>query len=186
MAVLAAELGLPSPIAIQAEYSLVERTAEHEHVPLAAGYGMGLVPWSPLAGGFLTGKNGRGDRREGSERLNGGNPLGSSKFTDRNRAILDALKAVAAELDCFPARVALAWTVTQPRIDALLLGANRPNQVSKNVGSLSLDLLAEQRARLDAASALEPAFPYLGFNDGVKRSIFGGNDVTAWPGAVEQ
>lgn len=184
MAVLAAERGLPGPIAIQAEYSLVERTAEREHVPLAAECGMGLVPWSPLAGGFLTGKYARDDKREGSERLNGGNPLGSSKFTDRNWAILDALKSVAAELDCPPARVALAWTVTQPRVDALLLGASRPEQVTENVAALALDMSDKHRAGLNAASALEPAFPYAGFNAGVKRSIFGGTEVTGWPGSV--
>ena len=184
MAVLAAERGLPGPIAIQAEYSLVERTAEREHVPLAAECGMGLVPWSPLAGGFLTGKYGREDKREGSDRLNGGNPLGSTKFTDRNWAILDALKAVATEIDSPPARVALAWTVTQPRVDALLLGASRPEQVRENIAALSLDLPAEQRAVLDAASALEPAFPYAGFNGGVKRSIFGGKDVASWLGGT--
>ncbi len=184
MAVLAAERGLPGPIAIQAEYSLVERTAEREHVPLATECGMGLVPWSPLAGGFLTGKYGRDDKREGSDRLNGGNPLGSSKFTERNWGILDALKTVATELDCPPTRVALAWTVTQPRVDALLLGVSRPEQVRENIAALSLELPAGHRAALDAASALEPAFPYLGFNDGVKRSIFGGSDVASWPGGA--
>ncbi len=182
MAVLAAERGLPGPIAIQSEYSLVERTAEREHVPLAAECGMGLVPWSPLAGGFLTGKYGRDDKREGDGRLNGSNPLGSSKFTDRNWDILDALKTVATDLDCPPARVALAWTMAQRRVDALLLGASRPEQVTENVAALSLDLPPEQRATLETASALEPAFPYLGFNDGVKRSIFGGTDVVGWTG----
>ena len=183
MAVLAAERGLPGPIAIQAEYSLVERIAEREHVPLAADCGMALVPWSPLAGGFLTGKYGRDDKREGSDRLNGGNPLGTSKFTDRNWRILDTLKVVADELDCPPARVALAWTVSRARVDALLLGASRPDQVRENIAALSLNLPAGQRAALDAASALEPAFPYLGFNDGVRRSIFGGSDVAGWPGS---
>ncbi len=91
IAVLAAERGLPGPIAIQAAYSLVERTAEREHVPLAQECGMGLVPWSPLAGGFLTGKYGRDDKREGSDRLNGSNPLGSTKFTERNWHILAVL-----------------------------------------------------------------------------------------------
>ena len=180
MAVLAAERGLPGPIAIQAEYSLVERAAEREHVPLAVECGMGLVPWSPLAGGFLTGKYARDDKREGSDRLNGANPLGGTKFTDRNWAILDALKAVAAELDVAPARVALAWTARRPRVDALLLGASRPEQITDNVAALDLDLPDDAVAKLDRASALEPAFPYLGFNADVKRSIFGGTDVAGW------
>ena len=180
MAVLAAERGLPGPIAIQAEYSLVERTAEREHVPLATECGMGLVPWSPLAGGFLTGKYGRDDKREGNERLNGGNPLGSSKFTDRNWGILDALKRVAEEAGVPPAKVALAWTVARPGVDALLLGASRPQQVIDNVAALDLALTDKQRATLEKASALDPAFPYLGFTADVKRSIFGGQDVAAW------
>ncbi len=180
MAVLAAERGVPGPIAIQSEYSLVERTAEREHVPLAAECGMALVPWSPLAGGFLTGKYARDDKREGDGRLNGSNPLGSSKFTDRNWDILDILKEAADELDCPPARVALAWTMAQRRVDALLLGASRPEQVTENVKALSLDLPDAQRAALDKASAPDPAFPYAAFNDGVKQSIFGGSDVTGW------
>ena len=180
IAVLAQERGLPGPIAIQAEYSLVERTAEREHVPLARECGMGIVPWSPLAGGFLTGKYRRDDKREGNERLNGGNPLGGSKFTDRNWQILDALKKVADGIGCAPAKVALAWTITQPRVDSLLLGASKPEQVRDNVAALDLDLSHGQRLALDEASALEPAFPYLGFNDGVKRSIFGGKDVVGW------
>ena len=180
MAVLAAERGLPSPIAMQAEYSLVERTAEREHVPLARECGMGVVPWSPLAGGFLTGKYGRDDKREGNDRLNGANPLGGSKFTDRNWSILDALKRVAEEAGAPPAKVALAWTVARPGVDALLLGASRPEQVSDNVAALDLALTDEQRATLEEASALDPAFPYLGFTGDVKRSIFGGRDVAAW------
>ena len=86
---------------------------------------MGLVPWSPLTGGFLTGKCGREDKREGNERLNGGNPLGSSKFTDRNWLILDALKAAAADIGCPPARAALVWTINRPRVDALSAPAGR-------------------------------------------------------------
>ena len=181
IAVLAAERGLPGPIAIQAEYSLVERTAEREHAPLAAERGLALVPWSPLAGGFLTGKYGRDDKREGAERLNGGNPLGSSKFTDRNWSILDVLRTVANEAECPPAKVALAWTIARPVVGALLLGASRPEQVRDNIAALELTLSDSQRSALDKASELEPAFPYLGFTDQVKRSIFGGCDVGGWP-----
>ncbi len=180
IAVLAAERGLPGPVAIQAEYSLVERTVEREHVPLAVECGMGLVPWSPLAGGFLTGKYGRGDKREGSDRLNGANPFGGSKFTDRNWAILGVLKQVAEEVEAPPARVALAWAISQLRVDSLLLGASRPAQVRENVAALDLTISDAQRVRLDRASALEPAFPYLGFTPDVKRSIFGGADVRGW------
>ncbi len=184
MAVLAAERGLPGPVAIQAEYSLVERTAEREHVPVASECKMGLVPWSPLAGGFLTGKYKRAGKRESSDRLNGGIPLDSSKFGHCNWVILDALEEVAAEIGCPPARTALAWTIARPRVDALLLGASRPQQARDNVAVLTLDLSKNQRASLDAASALKPALPYSGFGDDVKRSIFGGTDVAGWPGGL--
>ncbi|WP_420606508.1 aldo/keto reductase [Novosphingopyxis sp.] len=178
--VMAAERGLPGPIAIQSEYSLVERTPEHEHVQMVRELGLGLVPWSPLAGGFLTGKYERDDKREGDGRLNGDNPLGGSKFTDRNWSILDALKEVAKEADVPPARVALAWTINRPGVDALLLGASRPEQVTENSAALDFVLTDDQRAALDKASALEPAFPYLGFTDSVKSSIFGGTSVSSW------
>ena len=180
MAVLAEERGLPGPIALQTEYSLVERTAEREHVPLARECGMGLIPWSPLAGGFLTGKYQKDEKREGASRLNGGNPLGASKFTDRNWAILETLKNVAAEIDCPVARVALAWTIAQPQVHALLLGASKQTQISENLAALALDLPIELRKRLDATSALEPAFPYSGFTEQVKCSIFGGADVRCY------
>ena len=180
IAVLAAERGLPGPIAIQSEYSLVERTAEREHVPMARELGLGIVPWSPLAGGFLTGKYARDEKREGDDRLNGDNPLGGSKFTERNWSILDALKTVAQDAGVPLTRVALAWTVSRPGVDALLLGASRPEQVTENVAALDFVLTDGQRAALDEASALEPAFPYLGFTDGVKSSIFGGTSVSSW------
>jgi hypothetical protein len=97
-ATIAAERRIPGPIAMQLEYSLVARDVEGEHIPAAREGGMGVMPWSPLAGGFLTGKYKRGDTGD-SGRLSGANPFGDSKFVDRNWAILDALNAVAAEID---------------------------------------------------------------------------------------
>ena len=82
-ATVAAERRIPGPIAIQVEYSLVARDVEGEHIPAAREAGMGVMPWSPLAGGFLTGKYRREDT-SGSGRLSGPNPFGNSKFTTRN------------------------------------------------------------------------------------------------------
>ncbi len=180
MSVLAAQLGIPGPIAIQSEYSLVERHLENEHVPCAAECGLGLIPWSSLAGGFLAGKYERDAERSGNERLSGSNPLGDTKFTERNWAILDVLKTVAAEVDRVPAQVALAWALAKPGISSLLLGASKPEQVSTNIAALELTLTASQMSQLDDISALPPAFPYAGFNADVRRSIFGGQNVRGW------
>jgi aryl-alcohol dehydrogenase-like predicted oxidoreductase len=90
-ATIAAERRVPGPVVIQVEYSLVARDVEAEHFPAAREGGMGVIPWSPLAGGFLTGKYRREDT-SGTGRLSHANPFGNSKFADRNWDILDVLK----------------------------------------------------------------------------------------------
>ena len=112
-ATIAAERRIPGPVAIQVEYSLVARDVEGEHIPAAREAGMGVMPWSPLAGGFLTGKYRREDT-SGSGRLSGANPFGNSKFVDRNWDVLQVLKSVAAEVDRPAAQVALAWSWRVP------------------------------------------------------------------------
>ena len=199
MATLAEARGLPGPIALQTQYSLIERSAEWEHVPAAQALGIGMQPWSPLAGGFLTGKykrdviesrnakgegpegeSAKGDDAKGDGRLTGANPLGQTPFTERNWAILDALKRVADECGRSPTEVALAWTASQPGVDSVLIGASRAEQLSANIAALDITLSDAQLAALAQASALPAAFPWSGFGDGVKRSIFGGADVQAW------
>ena len=181
MATLAAESGLPSPIALQTQYSLVERAADYEHFHAARELGIGVVPWSPLAGGFLTGKYHRGDAAPtGDGRLASDNPLGQTPFTDRNWAILDVVRRVAAEVGRTPAEVALAWTVAQSGVDAVLIGASQPDQLAPNVEALDLALTVEQHAALDEASAPPQAFPWNAFTPAIRQHIFGGTDVTAW------
>ncbi len=181
MATLAAERGLPGPIALQTQYSLVERAADYEHLPAARELGIGVVPWSPLAGGFLAGKYDRGDGAPtGDGRLAGDNPLGQTPFNDRNWAILDVVRRVAAEVERSPAEVALAWTAARRGVDTVLIGVSRPDQLAPNVAALDLDLTADQHAALDAASASPPAFPWNAFGPAIRRRIFGGTDVTAW------
>ena len=181
MAALATARGVPGPIALQTEYSLVERNVEHEHAPAARDAGIGIVPWSPLAGGFLADKYRRdGDGAAGDGRLSGSNPFGATKFTDRNWRLLDALRHVAAELGRPPAEVALAWTVARPGVSALLLGASRPEQLHANLAALAITLAPRQLTALDEASAPAPMFPYAAFSAGVRRSVFGGTDVAAW------
>ena len=181
MAVLAEARGVPGPIAVQMEYSLVERTVEREHVPAARECGLGIMPWSPLAGGFLAGRYKRdADRAATGGRLSGANPFGDSKFTERNWRVLDALRGVAAEAGVAPAQAALAWALARPGVAALLIGASRVEQLHDNLAALQVALSPQQVRALDAASALEPAFPYSGFTAQVRRSIFGGTGVQGW------
>jgi len=199
LATLARLRGDPAPVGLQYFYSLVERGVEAEHLPLARSAGMGLVPWSPLAYGLLTGKYDRAtveagpklaggvpneagqettERPAEDKRLDGDNPFGDMLFTDRNWQILDVLKRVAAEIEETPARVALAWVIGQPGVASTLMGVSRPEQVTGNVAALGLHLPVEHRATLDAASGGTLPFLYGLFEQAARNQIvFGGGDV---------
>ena len=176
---IAAERRVPGPVAIQVESARVARDGEAEHGPAAREGGMGVVPWSPLAGGFLSGKYRRGDTAD-TGRLSGANPFGDSKFTDCNWNILETLKAVAAELGRPVAQVALAWTLARPGVSATLVGASKVTQLADNIAATEIRLEDEQLARLNAAST-----PPVGFSAGLtapflRRMVFGGHDVAGW------
>ncbi|MDF5728194.1 MAG: aldo/keto reductase [Rhizonema sp. PD38] len=180
-ATLASAHNLPAPIALQLEYSLVERSIEREHLPAARDGGLGICPWSPLAGGFLAGKYQRADAgATGEGRLSGSNPFGDTKFSDRNWHVLDALRSVAAQVDRPLAQVALAWVLAQPGITAPILGASKLEQLHDNLASLDICLTEEQLRTLNEHSALDPAFPYGIFTSEVNRMIFGGATVQGW------
>ena len=178
-ATIAVERRLPGPIALQLEYSLVARDVESEHFPAAREGGMGVVPWSPLAGGFLSAKY-RRENTAGSGRLSGPNPFGDSKFTARNWEILDTLKAVAAEVEQPAAAVALAWTLARAGVASTIIGARTVSQLESNIAATDIRLTSAQMQRLDEASA-----PALGFSSGlvqpaIRRMIFGGHEVAGW------
>lgn len=178
-ATIAAERRAPGPIAIQVEYSLVARDVESEHIPAAREAGMGVMPWSPLAGGFLTGKYRRDDTKD-TGRLSGANPFGDSKFADRNWDILDALKTVAAELERPVAQVALSWVMARPGVTSTIIGARTPAQLAANIAATEIVLSESQMDRLTAASA-----PALGFSAAlaspmIRRMVFGGHSVAGW------
>ena len=178
-ATIAAERRIPGPIAIQVEYSLVARDVESEHIPAARESGMGVMPWSPLAGGFLSGKYRRVDTTD-TGRLSGPNPFGDSKFIDRNWDVLDTLKSVAAELDRPMAQVALAWVMGRPGVTTTIIGASKPTQLESNIAAADVELSESQMRRLNQAGA-----PALGFSAGlvapmIRRMVFGGNSVAGW------
>ncbi|WP_309572497.1 aldo/keto reductase [Deinococcus sp.] len=179
VAALAQAHHVPGPVAMQLEYSLVARDVETEHVPAARDGGLGVVPWSPLAGGFLAGKYQRaGQDVTGQGRLSGSNPFQGpfTKFTERNWAILDALRAVAAEVNRPPAQVALAWLVARPGVTSTILGASTLTQLQDNLASLELTLTPDQLGTLNTASAPSGAF----FSADLRRVVFGGADVQNW------
>ncbi|MEG3125418.1 aldo/keto reductase [Sphingomonas sp. GB1N7] len=178
-ATIATERRVPGPIALQLEYSLVARDVEAEHFPAAHEGAMGIMPWSPLAGGFLTGKYARGNTAD-TGRLSGANPFGDSKFVDRNWDILDVLQAVASELDRPAAQVALAWTLARPGVASTLIGASKVSQLDSNIAATDIRLSEDQMARLDTASAPAPGFSASLAQPFIRRMIFGGNDVAGW------
>ncbi|MEQ8434253.1 MAG: aldo/keto reductase [Oceanicaulis sp.] len=178
-ATIAAERRAPGPIAMQLEYSLVARGVEAEHFPAAREAGMGIMPWSPLAGGFLSGKYSREDT-SGKGRLSGANPFGSSKFTDRNWAILDMVKEVASELECEPAQAALAWTVARPGVTSTLIGARRRAQFQSNMAAINITLSEDQMQRLNAVSAPDESFSSALTAPAVRKMLYGGHDVAGW------
>ena len=178
-ATIAVERRAPGPIAMQLEYSLVARDVEAEHFPAAREAGMGIMPWSPLAGGFLTGKYKRGDTGN-TGRLSGPNPFGNSKFTDRNWDILNVLRDLAAELNRPAAQVALAWAMSRPGVASTLIGASSLSQLASNIAATDIVLSPAHMARLDTASTPAMGCSASLAQPAIRRMVFGGNDVSAW------
>lgn len=178
-ATIASERGLPGPIAMQLEYSLVARDVESEHIPAALETGMGIMPWSPLAGGFLSGKYERGTTAD-TGRLSGANPFGQSKFTGCNWDILDVLKDVANEAQCTPAQAALAWVMARPGVSSTLVGASGVEQLAANIAASEVQLTENQTERLDEASTPHANFTASLASADIRRMIFGGHDVRRW------
>jgi len=143
----------------QMQYSLLIRGIEREHLPIAVTEGVGILPWSPLAGGFLSGKYDRGVRPEGS-RLARWNDAFKRFDNDRGWGLIDTLRAVAAEVNATPAQVALAWTLHKPGVTSVIFGARSVAQLDDNLPAGTLALSPEQVARLEAATGFEVGYPY--------------------------
>ncbi len=146
-------------VTLQAQYSLLVRDLEREHVPLCRDEGLGILPWSPLAGGFLTGKFERGQPAQGGTRL--GEKDRMARFdTERNWKIIDAVRAVAAETGATASAVSLAWLLAKPQVSSVIFGARTIEQLDANLAAADLELTAGQLAALDQASAFELGYPY--------------------------
>ena len=151
-----ADLRGVAPIAaMQLEYSLVQRSIEREHLPLARACDIAITAWSPLAGGILSGKYTRAAKAEGPRRMDS---MQLQPLDDRNRRIAEAVDALAERLGVQSAQVALAWLIAAGVIP--VVGATSAQQMSENLGALDLDLAPADLAELNAASAFDAGHPY--------------------------
>jgi aryl-alcohol dehydrogenase-like predicted oxidoreductase len=152
--------GLGRFVTLQAHYNLATRALEREHVPLCTKFGLGILPWSPLASGLLTGKYRRDQEPAEGTRLAQWKERYAGFNTERNWRIVEALVAVAAELGKPPSQVALAWLLARPSVSSVIFGARTVAQLEENLGAAELELSPEVIARLDSASAFELGYPY--------------------------
>ncbi len=158
-------LGLVEPVTLQPQYSLIVREIEWEVVPAVLDAGLGMLPWSPLGGGYLSGKYRRDERPSGATRLGEDPERGMEAWerrgTERTWGIIDAVQAVAQECGASMAQVALAWVNGRPGVTAPILGARTLEQLEDNLGAVDVALEAEQLSRLDDASDLHASdYPY--------------------------
>jgi aryl-alcohol dehydrogenase-like predicted oxidoreductase len=177
-----AELRGLAPVAgLQVEHSLVERTTEQELLPMAQALGLGVVAWSPLGGGLLTGKYRRGEngRAQGF-----GGRVFQAENSPQRAAILDTLLALAKDIGATPSQVAIAWVAAKGSLP--IIGPRSVVQLEDNLAAVNLTLTAEQIARLDEVSAVPEIFPYsLLSNHEYRQRIAGGRldklDLPATP-----
>jgi len=158
--------GWAPPVTLQPQYSLLVRGIEHEIVPAALDQAIGLLPWSPLAGGWLSGKYQRNAVPTGATRLGTNPDRGMEAYGPRNEdehtwRVLDALKGVADAVGSTQAAVALAWLDAQPAVTSTILGARTIEQLQQNLAAVDLELDADQVATLtDASTPRTEVYPY--------------------------
>jgi aryl-alcohol dehydrogenase-like predicted oxidoreductase len=176
---LAEHQGKERLIALQLEYSLLDRHLEREHIPVAQELQMAVCPYSPLAMGYLSGKyEGKVTGVEG--RLAKMANSSSVWFTERNSRILAVLVAVAKKIDRTPAQVALSWVATQPGITSTLIGATSREQLEHNLASIEFTIPGDLRRQLDEVSGLPSVRLYESFGSAALASINGTAPVRPW------
>lgn len=143
-------------VALQIEYSLLERTVEGELIPMAREMGLGVTPWGPLKSGALSGKYTRGN--DGKQQAGRG-PFVLSNLNERTYGIVDELIEIAGALDATPARVALSWVQSRPGVTSTIIGARTLAQLDDNLAALDVKLTPEQIRALDALSRPTLGFP---------------------------
>lgn len=147
-------------ISLQAQYSLIVRDLEREHIPLCQAHGLGLLPWSPLAAGFLSGKYRRGQAAPSGSRMEQMKARFARLDNERNWRILAVVDEVAKETGATPSQVALAWLLGRSTVSSIIFGARTAAQLDENLGAAALKLDNGHRKRLDEVSAIELGYPY--------------------------
>jgi aryl-alcohol dehydrogenase-like predicted oxidoreductase len=168
---LAAFRGLSRPVTLQPQYNLLTRELEWEIVPAVLHNGLGLLPWSPLSGGLLTGKYRRaeaaGDGTRIGERVRG--DVGMYEAHARRQRtwdVIDALTVIASDRGASPSQIALAWVAARPAVTSVILGARTLDQLEDNLGAAKLRLTDDEMSRLDVASDPKPVeYPYGSFGE---------------------
>lgn len=167
-------------IALQLEYSLLERTIEGELIPAALEFGLGVTPWSPLRSGLLTGKY----TRESAKTAKPGRGVFVTRgFNEEAFHVLDVLKEVAEGAGTTMARAALAWVVQRPAVASTIIGARTMEQLDDNLGALDVKLSAEQVQKLDEASNPKLNFPH-DFLERVQAFAYNGATINGQPSPV--
>ncbi len=147
------ELGLNRFVSEQPPYHLLDRRIERELIPFAQTYGFALIPWSPLAGGFLTGKYSRDQKpAEDSRYASRSGPRAEQTFSDRGFDVLEAVEAMAREKGCTPSQLSLAWVAGQPGITSPIVGPRTMEQLEDNLGAADIEITEDDRRRLDEVS----------------------------------
>jgi aryl-alcohol dehydrogenase-like predicted oxidoreductase len=162
-------------IALQIEYSLLQRTVEGELMPMAQELGIGVTPWGPLRGGALSGKYKRADKHEA-----GRGARVTSFLDDRTFDLLDILEKIAKELGTTVPRVALAWVQNRPGVTSTIIGARTMQQLDDNLGALDVKLTPENVALLDKSTT--PALPFpTDMLSAVPTFAYGGTTINGQP-----
>ena len=154
-------------IGLQIRYSLIDRTAERELLPMAQAFDMGVTIWSVLAAGVLSGKY------LADPQATGRAAAGVTGASERNRAIAQCVVEVAKEVGCTPSQVAISWAMRQPGLIIPIIGARNVAQLQDNLDSLKCDLSAQQLQRLDEVSRIELGFPHEFLaSEGMRKNIY--------------
>jgi aryl-alcohol dehydrogenase (NADP+) len=162
---LARAMNIAGPVTLQPQYSLLVREIEWEIVPAALDAGVGLLPWSPLGGGWLSGKYQRDAHPGGATRLGEDPGRGMEAYdrrgTERTWRVVDAVRTIAAARGVTMAEIALAWVTARPAVSSTILGARTAAQLEANLRAADLQLTTGETAELDAASDPgAPDYPY--------------------------
>ncbi|MBS1744819.1 MAG: aldo/keto reductase [Bacteroidetes bacterium] len=164
---LAECMGWSQFIALQVEYSLLQRTTERELLPMAKHFNMSVIPWAPLAGGALTGKYLRGEK--------GRIKPESNRLNENSQRITNEVVTIAKKLGVEPSQVALKWTMQQQQSVIPVVGATKPEQLDENLQTINVNIPDEDMQHLDEVSAIDMGFPMKFFKEeSVKTNTYGG------------